>query len=110
MMAIDAHIAKWQTIQLSIVGQRAWKRKALNKRSAPDSFLFFLFIDDCLLTHGFSTAIDFMPGSLSLDQLMFLLDLWGIYYYLIPDISSIVNSGRTKSYRSQDSDAATRTT
>jgi hypothetical protein len=51
-----------------------------------------------------------MPGSLSLDQLMFLLDLWGIYYYLIPDISSIVNSGRTKSYRSQDSDAATRTT
>jgi hypothetical protein len=52
MMVVDAHIAKWQTIQSSIVAQRAWKRKASNKRSAPDSFLFVLSIDDCLLTHG----------------------------------------------------------
>jgi hypothetical protein len=45
-VVIDAHIAKWQTIRLSIGGQRAWKRKAWNKRSGLKS-LFHVY----LLTH-----------------------------------------------------------
>jgi hypothetical protein len=45
-VVIDARIAKWQTIRLSIGGQRAWKRKGWNKRSGPKS-LFHVY----LLTH-----------------------------------------------------------